>query len=510
MEIILSVIITLPAGLLLGWIVRWLYAKYQLSSSEQKAERVKQEAVKEAENKRKEMLLEAKDQLIRDRNNQERDLRDRRAELQKFEKRLQQKEDNLEKKLQGVEEQALAFEAKEQELANRVAGLATKEDFLKTEVERISGLTAEEAKRMIIQKMENDAKHDAQVIINKIEQDAVTSAEKKARDILVTTLQRVATEVTSEVTVTSVSLPNEEMKGRIIGREGRNIRTLETLTGVDVIIDDTPEAVVISCFDPIRKVIAKTSLERLIQDGRIHPARIEEVVNKVAKEINQMIYEEGERVCFDLGIHNLSQELVKALGRLHFRTSYGQNVLAHSKEVAILAGMLAAEIGLDRDLARRSALLHDIGKGMESEGDENHAELGAELAKKMGEDAKVVNGIAAHHNDVEPMCPESVLVQIADAISASRPGARRETLDNYIKRLEGLENIATSFPGVDKCYAIQAGREVRIIVNNETVNDAQARDLAKDIAKKIESDLHYPGRIKVMIIRETRVVEYAR
>jgi ribonuclease Y len=508
--IVLSVIVTLPVGLLLGWTVRWLYAKYQLSSSEQKAERVKQEAIKEAENKRKEMLLEAKDQLIRDRNNQERDLRDRRAELQKFEKRLQQKEDNLEKKLQGVDEQVLAFEAKEQEISNRQAGLVTKEAFLQTEIERISGLTAEEAKRMIVQKMENDAKHDAQVIINKIEQEAVTTAEKRARDILVTTLQRVATEVTSEVTVTSVSLPNEEMKGRIIGREGRNIRTLETLTGVDVIIDDTPEAVVISCFDPIRKVIAKTSLERLIQDGRIHPARIEEVVNKVAKEINQMIYEEGERVCFDLGIHNLSQELVKALGRLHFRTSYGQNVLAHSKEVAILAGMLAAEIGLDRDLARRSALLHDIGKGMESEGDENHAELGAELAKKMGEEPKVVNGIAAHHNDVEPICPESVLVQIADAISASRPGARRETLDNYIKRLEGLENIATSFPGVDKCYAIQAGREVRIIVNNETVNDAQARDLAKDIAKKIETDLHYPGRIKVTIIRETRVVEYAR
>ncbi len=507
---LLVTLITLPAGLLLGWTVRWLYAKYQLSSSEQKAERVKQEAIKEAENKRKEMLLEAKDQLIRDRNNQERDLRDRRAELQKFEKRLQQKEDNLEKKLQGVDQQLLAFEAKEKDIANREVGLTEQEGFLKAEIERISGLTAEDAKRMIIQKMENDAKHDAQVIINKIEQEATTSAEKRARDILVTTLQRVATEVTSEVTVTSVSLPNEEMKGRIIGREGRNIRTLETLTGVDVIIDDTPEAVVISCFDPIRKTIAKTSLERLIQDGRIHPARIEEVVNKVAKEINQTIYEEGERVCFDMGIHNLNQELVKALGRLHFRTSYGQNVLAHSKEVSILAGMLAAEIGLDRDLARRAALLHDIGKGMESEGDENHAELGAELAKKMGEDSKVVNGIAAHHNDVEPVCPESVLVQIADAISASRPGARRETLDNYIKRLEGLENIATSFPGVDKCYAIQAGREIRIIVNNETVNDLQAKDLAKDIAKKIESDLHYPGRIKVTIIRETRVVEYAR
>ena len=384
METTITGILALSAGLLLGWMTRWLYAKYQLSSSEQKAERVKQEAIKDAENKRKEMLLEAKDQLIRDRNTQERDLRDRRAELQKFEKRLQQKEDNLEKKLQSVEEQNLSFSQKEQMLVDRGGELDTREEFLKAEIERISGLTAEEAKRMIIQKMENDAKHDAQFIINKIEQEAVTSAEKRARDILVTTLQRVATEVTSEVTVTSVSLPNEEMKGRIIGREGRNIRTLETLTGVDVIIDDTPEAVVISCFDPIRKVIAKTSLERLIQDGRIHPARIEEVVNKVAKEINQMIFEEGERVCFDLGIHNLTPELVKALGHLHFRTSYGQNVLAHSKEVAILAGMLAAEIGLDRDLARRSALLHDIGKGMESEGDENHAELGAELAKKMG------------------------------------------------------------------------------------------------------------------------------
>ena len=325
---LLVILITLPAGLLLGWTVRWLYARYQLSSSEQKAERVKQEAIKEAENKRKEMLLEAKDQLIRDRNNQERDLRDRRAELQKFEKRLQQKEDNLEKKLQGVDQQVLAFEAKEQEISNRETGLTEQEGFLKTEIERISGLTAEEAKRMIIQKMENDAKHDAQVIINKIEQEATTSAEKKARDILVTTLQRVATEVTSEVTVTSVSLPNEEMKGRIIGREGRNIRTLETLTGVDVIIDDTPEAVVISCFDPIRKTIAKTSLERLIQDGRIHPARIEEVVNKVAKEINQTIYEEGERVCFDMGIHNLSQELVKALGRLHYPRPPGRLLLA--------------------------------------------------------------------------------------------------------------------------------------------------------------------------------------
>lgn len=510
MEAIVWALIALPVGVVLGWVVRLVYAKYQLSSSEQKAERLKQEAYKEAENKKKEMLLEAKDQLLRERRSQENELRERRAELAKLEKRLQQKEDNLENKLTGVERQISSFAQKEKQQNDREEELNRREGSIQFELEKISGMTADEAKRVIIQKMENDAKHDAQIIMNKIEQDAVSNAERRARDILVTTIQRVATEVTSEVTVASVSLPNDEMKGRIIGKEGRNIRTLETLTGVDVIIDDTPEAVVISCFDPIRKVIAKTALERLISDGRIHPARIEEVVQKVAKEISQTIYEEGERVVFDLGIHNLPPDLVKALGRLHFRTSYGQNVLSHSKEVAILAGMIAAEVGLDRDIARRSALLHDIGKGMESEGDENHAELGAELARKLGEDPRVVNGIASHHNDVEPICAEAVLVQVADAISASRPGARRETLDNYIKRLESLEKIGESFEGVDKCYAIQAGREVRILVNHESVNDVQAKELAKDIAKKIESELKYPGRIKVTIIRETRVVEYAR
>jgi len=300
------------------------------------------------------------------------------------------------------------------------------------------------------------------------------------------------------------------MKGRIIGREGRNIRTLETLTGVDIIIDDTPEAVVLSCFDPVRKEIARVSLERLIQDGRIHPARIEEVVQKVGKEINQIIYEEGEKVSFDLGIHNLSQDGIRALGRLHYRTSYGQNVLSHSKEVAILSGMLAAEIGADREISKRGGLLHDIGKGIETEGDGNHAEIGAELAKQMGEDARVINSIISHHNDIEPSCVESVIVQIADAISASRPGARRETINNYIKRLENLEQISESFDGVDKAFAIQAGRELRIMVNNDSVNDQQAKELAKSIARKIESELRYPGRIKVTIIRETRVIEYAR
>ena len=346
--------------------------------------------------------------------------------------------------------------------------------------------------------------------MNKIDQEAQVTAEKKAQEILVTTIQRLATEVTSDITVATVSLPSDEMKGRIIGREGRNIRTLETLTGVDIIIDDTPEAVVISCFDPVRKEIARETLERLITDGRIHPARIEEIVQKVTREIQQRIYEEGEKVLFDVGIHNMSQDGVRALGRLHFRTSYGQNVLVHSKEVAELASMLAAEVGANRDLAKRAALLHDIGKGAESDSDQNHAEVGAEMARKMGEDPRVVNAIAAHHNDCEPQTIEAVLVQIADAISAARPGARRETVDNYVKRLENLEDTAKKFQGVEQAYAIQAGRELRILVNNDKIPDAEVKDLAKQIAKQIETDLRYPGRIKITMIRETRIIEYAR
>ena len=314
----------------------------------------------------------------------------------------------------------------------------------------------------------------------------------------------------AETTISVVQLPNDEMKGRIIGREGRNIRTLETLTGVDIIIDDTPEAVVISCFDPVRKEIAKESLERLISDGRIHPARIEEVVQKVTREVQNKIYEEGEKALFDLGIHNMPTDGVRALGRLYFRTSYGQNVLVHSKEVGLLAGMLAAELGADRELAKRAAILHDIGKGAENDSDQNHAEVGAEMARKMGEDARVINAIAAHHNDIEPTSIEAVIVQIADAISAARPGARRETVDNYVKRLENLEGIAESFNGVEKAYAIQAGRELRILVNNEKIPDLEVKELARKIAKQIETDLRYPGRIKLTMIRETRIVEYAR
>ena len=498
------------AGIVLGWTIRWLYARFQLSASEQRAERVKQDAIREAEAQKKEILLEAKEQLIRERNQQERENRERRGELQRMERRLVQKEETLDKRGLTLDEQEQAFSKREKEISERETVLATEEERYRQELERISGLSAQEAKNLIIQNLENEARHDAQALLNKIEQEAQLTSEKKAREILVTTIQRIATETTSDITVTTVSLPSDEMKGRIIGREGRNIRTLETLTGVDIIIDDTPEAVVISCFDPVRKEIAKVALERLISDGRIHPARIEEVVQKVTREIQQKIYEEGERVLFDLGIHNMNQDGVRALGRLYFRTSYGQNVLNHSKEVAIIAGMIAAEIGANRDLAKRAALLHDIGKGTETDSEQNHAEVGAEMARKMGEDALIVNAIGAHHSDIEAESIEAIIVQIADAISAARPGARRETMDNYVKRLENLEAVAENFNGVEKAYAIQAGRELRVLVNNEKIPDSDVKDLARRIAKQIETDLKYPGRIKITMIRETRIVEYAR
>ncbi len=503
--------IILPVvGIVLGWIIRWLYARFQLSASEQKAERVKQDAIKEAEAQKKEILLNAKDELIRERNQQERENRERRAEVQRYEARVNKKEEL-------VDQKAAEFEKKEKDYAERLASMkkreavvAEQEEEYRRELERISGLSAQEAKELIIKNLENDARHDAQALLNKIEQDAQLSAEKKAREVLISAIQRIAPETAGDITVATVSLPSDEMKGRIIGREGRNIRALETLTGVDIIIDDTPEAVVISCFDPVRKEIAKQSLERLISDGRIHPARIEEVVQKVTREIQNKIYEEGEKALFDLGIHNMPTDGIRALGRLYFRTSYGQNVLIHSKEVANVAAMLAAEVGADRELAKRAAILHDIGKGAENDSDQNHAEVGAEMARKMGEDPKVINAIAAHHNDVEATTLEAIIVQIADAISAARPGARRETVDNYVKRLENLEAIAENFNGVEKAYAIQAGRELRILVNNEKVADNEVKQLASSIAKQIENDLKYPGRIRITMIRETRIVEYAR
>ena len=508
-NIALFVIIPL-AAVILGWFIRWLFARFQLSSTEQKAERVLQEALKEAEAKKNEALLEIQDRQIRERNQLERETRERRVELQRMERRLIQKEENFEKRQGFLENQERGLANREKMFLDREQALALEQEKWIKELERISGLSAEEAKRLLVQSLENEALHEAQVKINLIEQEAQVTADRKAREIVVATIQRIATDVSSEVTVSTVSLPNDEMKGRIIGREGRNIRTLETLTGVDVIIDDTPEAVVISCFDPVRKEIARVALERLISDGRIHPARIEEIVQKVTKEVSQTIYEEGEKVLFELGIHNMTPEGIRALGRLHYRTSYGQNVLDHSKEVALIASALAAEVGAEVAVCKRGALLHDIGKGVESNGESNHAEMGMELARKIGEDPRVVNAIGAHHNDVEPASLEATVVQIADAISASRPGARRETLDNFLKRLESLEKIAESFAGVDKAYAIQAGREVRIIVNNDEVDDEGAKGLAKSIAKKIEGELRYPGRIKVTIIRETRIVEYAR
>ena len=503
--------IVLPfVGIVLGWIIRWIYARFQLTASEQKAERVKQDAIREAEAQKKEILLNAKDELIRERNQQERENRERRAEIQRFEAKVNKKEELLEQRAADFEKNEKELAEQKLALSKREEALAKQEEMYRVELEKISGLSAQEAKELIIKNLENEARHDAQGLINKIEQEAQLTAEKKAKDVLITTIQRIAPEVTSDITVTTVSLPSDEMKGRIIGREGRNIRTLETLTGVDIIIDDTPEAVVISCFDPVRKEIAKESLERLISDGRIHPARIEEIVLKVTHEIQNKIYEEGEKALFDLGIHNMNADGVRALGRLYFRTSYGQNVLTHSKEVAMAASMLAAEIGVDRELAKRAAILHDIGKGAETDSDQNHAEVGAEMARKMGEDARVVNAIGAHHNDIQAETLEAVIVQIADAISAARPGARRETIDNYVKRLENLEAIAEGFNGVEKAYAIQAGRELRILVNNEKIPDNEVKDLARNIAKQIENDLRYPGRIRLTMIRETRIIEYAR
>lgn len=509
MGALLTILLCL-VGIVIGWAGRWLYAKFKLTSIEQKAVRLNQEAIKDAEARKKEILLEGRNRLLEERQEQERELREQRSEQQRTDHRLQQKEESLERKQTEVEEYKARLQGKEADLNNRESEISQMEAKWLSELEHIAVMSRDEAKNLIMESMYNDAKRDSQIEIHRIEQDAQLKADKLARDIIISSVQRLATDVTTDVTVSSVSLPSDEMKGRIIGREGRNIRTLETLTGVDVIIDDTPEAVVISCFDPVRKEVARVALERLVHDGRIHPARIEEIVNKVNKEVQRIIADEGDKVVFDLGITSMSQEMERSLGRLYFRTSYGQNVLNHSKEVAILAGMIASEVGADAELAKRAGLLHDIGKGAESESEANHAEVGAEIAKRLGEDPKVVNAILAHHNDTEPQTIEAVIVQIADAISAARPGARRETLDNYIKRLENLEKIAESFEGVDKAYAIQAGRELRIIVNNDTVSDEGAKDIAKGIAARIEAELRYPGRIKVTIIRETRFVEYAR
>ncbi len=502
--------IILPlTGIIAGWALRWVYGKMNLSSVEQQIIQKLAQAEREAEGLRKDRLLEGREELQRERNQQEREFRGQQQEIQQTTKRLLQKEENLEKRQDTLEQQKQAVIQREEQVEKKEREIGELEASTTQRLEEVAHLTEQEAKTQIIQGIEADARRDAQGILNKIEQETKEKSDKLAREIVVSSIQRIATDITADISVTTVTLPSDDMKGRIIGREGRNIRVLEMLTGVDAIIDDTPEAVVISCFDPVRRAIAATTLERLIQDGRIHPARIEEVVQKVTKDLNRIMAEEAEKVSFDLGI-TMKPEAIRTLGRLYYRTSYGQNILKHSKEVALLSTMIAGEVGADREIVKRGALFHDIGKAVTAEVDATHVEIGVELAKKWGEDPRVINAIAAHHGDTEPTCIEAIIVQIADAISAARPGARRETLSSYIKRIEDLESISSGFKGVEKAFAVQAGRELRILVNNKEISEEEATVLAREIAQKIENQMNYPGRIRVTIIRETRVVEYAR
>jgi ribonucrease Y len=503
-------ILAIPLAGIAGFAVRAYLGRVKLSSAEAQSQRIIQDSIREAENKRRELLLEAKDQLIKEKNQFEKEMRDRRGELQVVEKRILQKEETIDQKGATLEKKEKDIEFRESEALEKEEELRKSFERYRQELERIAGLTQNEAKSMLLKELEDDVRFESIKLINKIEEEAKRTADKKAKEIVMTAIQRNATEFTSESTVTTVSLPSDDMKGRIIGREGRNIRTLENLTGVDMIIDDTPEVVVISGFDPIRREVARLSLERLIQNGRIHPARIEEVVEKVTQELESNILDEGEKRAFELGIPGLSRDALYHVGKLKFRTSYGQNVLGHSIEVANLAAIMAGELKLDVNLAKRAGLLHDIGKGSVVEGEGAHATVGADMAKKFGENDRVINIIASHHNDKEPDSFEAVLIQVADAISASRPGARRESLDNYLKRLEDLEKIAAGFKGVEKCFAIQAGREIRVLVANDQVNDERAQVLAREIAQKIENELKYPGIVRVTVIRETRIVDYAK
>lgn len=506
----LLLILALPVVGTLGYAVKAYLGRIKLSSADIKAKKIIEEAIKEAEAKRKELLIDAKDQLIVERNAFEKEMRERRQELQNIEKKHSQREESLDMRDEQFKRKEKILQLREQENQEREEELRREFERHRKELERISNLTTKEARKLLLKSLENDVKFEAQKLINKIEEEAKLTAEKKAKAIVLAAIQRNASDYTSESAITTVSLPSDGMKGRIIGREGRNIRTLENLTGVDMIIDDTPEVVVISGFDPVRREIARLSLERLIQDGRIHPAIIEEVVAKVTSEIEKNMFEEGEKAAFDLGIPGLSKDAIFAIGKLKYRSSYGQNVLEHSREVANLAGIMAGELKLDVQVAKRAGLLHDIGKGVESEGEGAHAPIGAEMAKKFGETDKVINIIASHHNDKEAESFEALLIQIADTISASRPGARRESIETYVKRLENLEAIASSFKGVEKCFAIQAGREIRVAVQNDIISDEKAEQLARDIAVKVESEMKYPGIVKVTVIRETRVIDYAR
>ena len=508
--IVVTLVIAVPAAALIATSYQKKMVEAKLGNADEKAREIIDEALKAAETKKRESLLEVKEESIRTKNELDKEIKERRAEAQRYERRVQQKEENIDKKADAIEKKEASLAEKEEALTRQREEISKLSEQRLQELERISGLTSEQAKDYLLKIVEDEVKHETAVLIKEMESRAKEEADKKAKEYVVTAIQKCAADHVSETTISVVQLPNDEMKGRIIGREGRNIRTLETMTGVDLIIDDTPEAVILSGFDPIRREVARIALEKLIVDGRIHPARIEEMVEKAQKEVEVMIKEEGEAATLEVGVHGIHPELVRLLGKMKFRTSYGQNALKHSIEVAQLSGLLAAEMGLDVRMAKRAGLLHDIGKAVDHEMEGSHIQLGVELCRKYKESPTVINAVESHHGDVEAQTLIACLVQAADTISAARPGARRETLETYTTRLKQLEDITNNFKGVDKSFAIQAGREIRVMVVPEQINDSDMVLLARDISKQIESELEYPGQIKINVIRESRVIDYAK